>query len=253
MNILHDLNCAIGGLCQSQGELATILKKPLPEPPRPQNGGVPRGREPQFSKKPRNAPPPPPFRPESDMDTDTESVAQPGHLGGSLLWNPPNSNFPPEKVPVTTEDKFREAIREAERSTILFDLDLGRTPIMNQETISKRATLALASMAATVEQTSKPSPRLLKQLMTYLVCAQNIPYLGKLQKLPATQKNRQKALSVRFQSDMILKTNKPELKLNNRCTQPAKLTVPPPTPPPSLWSVSNRLLPAVKRPNRAIL
>jgi hypothetical protein len=55
--------------------------------------------------------------------------------------------------------KFREVVRDAERSTLVFNLDMGKVPIMNRETISKKATLSLTSMAAKKEQktTSIPS------------------------------------------------------------------------------------------------
>jgi hypothetical protein len=54
--------------------------------------------------------------------------------------------------------KFQEAIKEAERSTLCFNLDLGNTPIMNKTTISERASLALAKMAAKVEGKGKAIP-----------------------------------------------------------------------------------------------
>jgi len=47
--------------------------------------------------------------------------------------------------------KFREAVKDAEKSTLVFNLDMGRFPIMNQETMSTKATLALSSMAAAKE------------------------------------------------------------------------------------------------------
>jgi hypothetical protein len=54
--------------------------------------------------------------------------------------------------------KFQEAIKEAERSTLCFNLDMGNTPIMNKNTISERASLALAKMAAKVEGKGKVIP-----------------------------------------------------------------------------------------------
>jgi hypothetical protein len=46
---------------------------------------------------------------------------------------------------------FKDAVTKAESSTLVFNLDLGRIPIMNTETMSTRATLALAAMAADTE------------------------------------------------------------------------------------------------------
>jgi hypothetical protein len=56
--------------------------------------------------------------------------------------------------------KFAEAIRDAERSTLCFNLNMGNKPIMNKSTISERATLALTTMAAKVEgkNSAVPSP-----------------------------------------------------------------------------------------------
>jgi len=54
--------------------------------------------------------------------------------------------------------KFTEAIRDAERSTLCFNLDMGNIPIMNQKTISEKATLALTKMAAAVEGNKRSLP-----------------------------------------------------------------------------------------------
>jgi hypothetical protein len=54
----------------------------------------------------------------------------------------------PEEVKVR---KFKEAIRDAERSTLCFNLNMGNKPIMNKTTIAERASLALTSMAAKAE------------------------------------------------------------------------------------------------------
>jgi hypothetical protein len=48
--------------------------------------------------------------------------------------------------------KFTEAIRDAERSTLCFNLDMGNVPIMNKVTISEKASLALTKMMAGKEK-----------------------------------------------------------------------------------------------------
>jgi hypothetical protein len=53
---------------------------------------------------------------------------------------------------------FRDTVKNAEKSTLIFNLNLGRVPILNTDTMSKRATLALTSMAAEVEGNSKDNP-----------------------------------------------------------------------------------------------
>jgi hypothetical protein len=62
--------------------------------------------------------------------------------------------------------KFAEAIRDAERSTLCFNLNMGNKPIMNKTTISERATLALTSLAAKVEGKNSvvPSPEIVAAL-----------------------------------------------------------------------------------------
>jgi hypothetical protein len=54
---------------------------------------------------------------------------------------------------------FRDAVRDAEKSTLIFNLNMGTVPIMNTDSISRKATLALTTMAAKVEKknTSVPS------------------------------------------------------------------------------------------------
>jgi hypothetical protein len=54
--------------------------------------------------------------------------------------------------------KFNEAIRDAERSTLCFNLNMGNKPIMNKATIAEKATLSLTSMAAKVEGKNKTVP-----------------------------------------------------------------------------------------------
>jgi hypothetical protein len=61
----------------------------------------------------------------------------------------------PEEVKVR---KFTEAIKDAERSTLCFNLNMGNKPIMNKTTIAERAALALTAMAAKTEGKSNSVP-----------------------------------------------------------------------------------------------
>jgi len=54
--------------------------------------------------------------------------------------------------------KFTDAIRDAERSTLCFNLDMGKVPIMNKQTISEKASLALTRMEAAKEGKGKVVP-----------------------------------------------------------------------------------------------
>jgi hypothetical protein len=51
---------------------------------------------------------------------------------------------------------FRDAVKAAESSTLVFNLNMGRVPIMNKETMKTKATLALTSMAASREPDKYP-------------------------------------------------------------------------------------------------
>jgi hypothetical protein len=67
-----------------------------------------------------------------------------------------------KNAPISDEqqklDKFKEAIFDAERSTLVFNLDMGRIPVMNKDTMSKRATLALSTMAAKLDKKTNSVP-----------------------------------------------------------------------------------------------
>jgi hypothetical protein len=71
--------------------------------------------------------------------------AAPARKGKS---NPPIPDPDPEPKQDPKQKLFKESIRDAERSTLVFNLDMGKVPIMNKETISKKATLSHTSMAA---------------------------------------------------------------------------------------------------------
>jgi hypothetical protein len=63
----------------------------------------------------------------------------------------PRQNQQPEQVQekkTKEQISFRDAVKSAENSTLVFNLDMGKVPIMNQDTMSQKATLALVTMAA---------------------------------------------------------------------------------------------------------
>jgi hypothetical protein len=53
---------------------------------------------------------------------------------------------------------FKKAVAEAEKSTLIFNLNLGNVPIMNQDTMSTKATVALTTMAAKIEKAKGTIP-----------------------------------------------------------------------------------------------
>jgi hypothetical protein len=84
----------------------------------------------------------------------TGMVTLPGRLAAPERPPPKRQSDDPPEVA-----KFKETVREAEKSTLIFNLDMGRVPLLNAETIAKKATLTLRAMAAKVEKskTSLPS------------------------------------------------------------------------------------------------
>jgi hypothetical protein len=63
-------------------------------------------------------------------------------------------NSEPDEITDPKIQKFRETIKESERATLCFNLDMGKVPIMNKDTMNRKATLSLASMAAKLEKKS---------------------------------------------------------------------------------------------------
>jgi len=58
---------------------------------------------------------------------------------------------PPPTPEETAATKVKRVLREAERRTVIFDLDMGAAPIINKESISRKVTLALHGAASAGE------------------------------------------------------------------------------------------------------
>jgi hypothetical protein len=76
----------------------------------------------------------------------------------SMLANAANSTPPsaPGKKTPTSEEiqtrRVRQAIHKAEKSTVVFDLDMGTVPIINKDTLARKVTIALHDKEARCEQ-----------------------------------------------------------------------------------------------------
>jgi hypothetical protein len=79
------------------------------------------------------------------------------------------------------QKRFCEAVEKAENSTLIFNLNLGRVPIMNVETMSTRATLALAAMAAETEKQpgAMPTEDTVATIDDILSMSRDIEFFGK--------------------------------------------------------------------------
>jgi hypothetical protein len=106
--------------------------------------------------------PPPPVQQQKTVRNDNRKKPAGGLVSMSIDGRGRNPQIHVQKPAETEEEKkhrkFNEAIKDAERSTLCFNLDMGNTPIMNKNSISEKACLALARMAAAVEGKKGPVP-----------------------------------------------------------------------------------------------
>jgi hypothetical protein len=101
--------------------------------------------------------------------------------GGSTYSQGKNiSEKPTETEEEKRQRRFAESIRDAERSTLCFNLNMGNRPIMNKVTISERASLALTTMAANVEAKGKsyPSPDAIAAIDDVTSMVTNMEFYG---------------------------------------------------------------------------
>jgi len=93
---------------------------------------------------------------------------------------------PPPKGPATSgsAQPTPAAVREAEKSVLLFNLDLGQVPIMNTNTISMKVTQDLAAKAATVEgkDNGRPSDEVVTMLDDAISLVKGMDFYGKVTK-----------------------------------------------------------------------
>jgi hypothetical protein len=128
-----------------------------------------------------------PKRPRPAVDKPDKPVSEPAPVSentGRVAPLPAPVIVVPESEPETAEDrkiqKFKETIRDAEKSTVIFNLDMGRVPVMNKETMAKRATLSLATMAAKLENknATRPTADTIEIIDDVLSLSTNMELLG---------------------------------------------------------------------------
>ena len=87
---------------------------------------------------------------------------------------------------------FIKAVKEAEKSVLVFNLDLGRVPIMNSGTMSRKVTESISAKAATAEgsETGRPSEDTIAVLEDTLSVMKGLEFFGKVTK---PFQNKQKA------------------------------------------------------------
>ena len=72
-----------------------------------------------------------------------KNPAQPGHAPATA----PQQVSPPLSAEDLAKKKLRHSIREAEKKSVIFNLELGQVPTINKETLSRKVTMALSEKA----------------------------------------------------------------------------------------------------------
>ncbi len=176
-NINPEMKTITGGLLEAIRGLGIIQGKLLPNTKTTDNLAKPLYSDMLALNIPQHAQP---KRPRTENNTTTQSSTS----------NPPPSRETPYQAKL---GKFREAVKNAEKSTLIFNLDLGRVPIMNQDTMSTRASLALSKMAASTEKANStiPSEDVRDTLDDVLGMAKGITFFGKQTKTYRNPKDPQ--------------------------------------------------------------
>jgi hypothetical protein len=115
-----------------------------------------------------------------------------GNVSKKARPGPTQDPAPPKEQVDPEVKRFRDAVKSAENSTLVFNLDMGRVPIMNMETISNKATMALVTMAAAKEEgnfTSTPKEDTITAINDVLSMANNISFYGKKTKTYSNPKD----------------------------------------------------------------
>ena len=141
---------------------------------------------------------------DSEMDGESDSSSQMVSLGrlprarNSLLpsdargrapraWGPASGPHPAPRTdssppPAVTPElqRFRDLVSNAERSTLIFNLDMGRVPIINKNTMCMKATSAITAMAAIAEDrpANNPSRDTFDAIDNALSVADNVSFFG---------------------------------------------------------------------------
>jgi hypothetical protein len=105
----------------------------------------------------------------------------------------PEKRTPPSETDPQVK-KFKEAVKEAEKSTVIFNLNLGRVPIINPDTMNTRVTRALTEKAAKKDGINGTIPKddTVAILDDVLSIAKSVKFFGKTTK---TYKNPRDPLS----------------------------------------------------------
>ena len=120
---------------------------------------------------------------DSDMDTGAFSYSQVASRRPLRQKQLHQLKTPATPVPVADPKvkKFQDAVKMAEKSTLVFNLDMGNTKLLNEKSILAKATLALTAKAAEVEgkPLNKLSQNSVDALDDVLSIAEGVTLFGK--------------------------------------------------------------------------
>lgn len=179
--ILSDLCNAVAGLSTAQASIITVIRDPNVLGSRPVTSGPsrawasnpPSGTQSQFvslGQIPKKA----------RQNRDNPSQDATGLFESTLLWD----GGKPPKEPPSASTKFKEAVKDAERASLIFNLDMGSFPTINPEKMATQATKALSAMAAKKEgkQGGIPSEEAVAAIDDAMGVAKSISFFGKATK-----------------------------------------------------------------------
>jgi hypothetical protein len=157
-SILSDIVDALKSITAVQGELTSRLSRPVANDDVVYVSKTNEGKKMSYSSVTQS---------EKSLKVPLPSHTRRLPTGGLVPLNLGNKGKPTTKMtpptPAETPEeekkrKFAEAIKDAERSTLCFNLDTGNVPLQNKGTIQERASLALTTMAARRKTRTAPTP-----------------------------------------------------------------------------------------------
>ena len=140
---------------------------------------------------------------DTEMESDSEPFSQMVSLGripkarNSLVPDGARGRQPQAREPATSAlpipraadvspsvtpsvQRFRDLVAHAEKSTVIFNLDMGRVPVINRNTMCAKATTAITAMAAAAEDrpANNPSRDTVDIIDDALSVADNVSFFG---------------------------------------------------------------------------
>jgi hypothetical protein len=90
----------------------------------------------------------------------------------------PSVSKPPPSAEALREKRLRQAITKAEKSTVIFNSDLGSVPVMNRDTLARKVTLLLHDRAKS-EGEYRNNPKAAEEAVDDFLSCASLEFLGK--------------------------------------------------------------------------